>query len=193
VKQHLIPKSLEPNWAYWSNNHSCHVRLQWWRLVVGQTVHHSTNHASRASLLRLSWAGRRVRPDLYGLRPLWPPPHASPAIPYMYNTPYVTCVYCIEDGESFPYSCLHNASNCLLLKRTDTTQSSGSDTLTKSVAVTDTGRTDDGGKLHNRWPSLFLSPLYLSVCLLLLQRDQLHIRGRVQWTVGRERGDRSCF
>jgi hypothetical protein len=40
----------------------------------------------------------------------------------------------------------------------------------------ETGTTDDGGKPHNRWPSLFL---YLSVCLFLLQRDQLHIRGRV--------------
>jgi hypothetical protein len=48
-----------------------------------------------------------------------------------------------------------------------------------------TGRTDDGaGNFITGGLLSFLSPLYLSVCLFLLQRDQLHIRGRVQWGGG---------
>jgi hypothetical protein len=39
-----------------------------------RTVHHSTNHTCRATLVHLNRAGRLVGPALYGLQPLCTPP-----------------------------------------------------------------------------------------------------------------------
>ncbi len=58
-----------------SSNSSWHwQKLAAEQLLKGQsvwTIYHSTNHTCRATLLQLSWAGRRIESALYDLRPLW--------------------------------------------------------------------------------------------------------------------------